>query len=221
MLLAVDTSTAQVGLAIYDGTQVISEYAWRSSQRHTVELAPAISELLTRCGLTMENVRGLGVALGPGSFTSLRVGLSLVKGLALARGLPLVGIPTLDILAAAQPSSKLPLIALIQAGRGRLAAGWYKNSRKGWQAQGPARVVTLEKLMDEVKRPVIVCGELTPEEYHELEEKADVHLASPAQSVRRPAVLAELAWESALAGNIDDAATLAPIYLHVAEPIPS
>jgi len=67
--------TAQVGLALYDGSQVIGEYAWRSSQRHTVELAPAISGLLTRCGLTMEAVSVLGVALGPGSFTSLRVGL--------------------------------------------------------------------------------------------------------------------------------------------------
>ena len=123
MLLAVDTSTAQVGLALYDGAQVIGEYAWRSSQRHTVELAPAISDLLTRCGVTMEDVRALGVALGPGSFTSLRVGLSLVKGLALSRHIPLIGIPTLDILAAAQPASKLPLVVAIQAGRGRFAVG--------------------------------------------------------------------------------------------------
>src|SRR5512146_2506000 len=98
MLLAVDTSTAQVGLALYDGSQVISEYAWRSSQRHTVELAPAIFELLNRCGLTMEDIHALGVALGPGSFTSLRVGLSLAKGFAFARHLPLIGIPTLDVL---------------------------------------------------------------------------------------------------------------------------
>src|SRR5512138_1159548 len=142
MLLAVDTSTAQMGLAIYDGSQVVSEYAWRSSQRHTVELAPAISELLKRCGSTMDDVTALGVALGPGSFTSLRVGLSLVKGLALSRHLPLVGIPTLDILAAAQPLSRLPLGVAIQAGRGRLAVGWYKRSKNGWQAKGPARVAT-------------------------------------------------------------------------------
>ncbi len=83
MLLAVDTSTAQVGLAIYDGAQVLAEYAWRSNQHHTIELAPAIAELLKRSGLTMENMLALGVALGPGSFTSLRVGLSLVKGLAI------------------------------------------------------------------------------------------------------------------------------------------
>lgn len=221
MLLAVDTSTAQVGLALYDGSQVISEYAWRSSQRHTVELAPAISELLTRCGLTMEDVRGLGVALGPGSFTSLRVGLSLVKGLALARRLPLVGIPTLDILAAAQPLSRLPLVTAIQAGRGRLASGWYKRSKNAWQAKGPARVVTVEVLLDEAKTPVIVCGEFTSGERQRLSEKPEVHLVSPAHSIRRPAVLAELAWARWQAGNVDDEATLAPIYLHVAEPIPA
>ncbi|HEY3477238.1 MAG TPA: tRNA (adenosine(37)-N6)-threonylcarbamoyltransferase complex dimerization subunit type 1 TsaB [Anaerolineales bacterium] len=223
MLLAVDTSTAQVGLAVYDGLQgqVIGEYAWRSSQRHTVELAPAVSELLARCELTMEDVRALGVALGPGSFTSLRVGLSLVKGLAFARQLPLIGIPTLDILAAAQAKSRRPLIVAIQAGRGRLAAGWYKPSRNGWQAKGMARVMTVTTLIDEVKAPVVVCAELTAEERQVLVGKAEIQLASPAQSVRRPAVLAELAWKRWQAGDTDEAATLAPIYLHVAKPIPA
>jgi tRNA threonylcarbamoyladenosine biosynthesis protein TsaB len=221
MLLAVDTSTAQVGLALYDGAQVIGEYAWRSSQRHTVELAPAISELLARCGLTMEAVHALGVALGPGSFTSLRVGLSLVKGLAFARHLPLVGIPTLNVLAAAQPLSRLPLVTAIQAGRGRFAVGWYKRSKNSWQSKAPARVVTVEALLDEVRNPAILCGEFTSGERHKLSQNPEIHLVSPAQSVRRPAVLAELAWARWQAGSVDDEATLAPIYLHVAEPIPA
>ena len=223
MLLAVDTSTAQVGIGIYDGSQVISEYTWRSAQsvHHTVELAPAISELLQRCGLTMDDVQALAVALGPGSFTSLRVGLSLVKGLAFARHLPLIGVPTLDILAAAQSSSRLPLLVAIHAGRGRLAVAWYKSSKNGWQAKGPARVVTVDALADEIKSPVILCGELSSEERQRLAEKADVRLVGPAQSVRRPAVLAELAWVRWQAGDVDDEATLAPIYLHVAEPIPA
>lgn len=221
MLLAVDTSTAQVGLAIYDGSQVVSEYAWRSSQRHTVELAPALFELLRRCGLTMDDIRALGVALGPGSFTSLRVGLSLVKGLALSRQIPLVGIPTLDILACAQPASRLPLVVAIQAGRSRLAAGWYRHSKNRWQAKGSPRVLTLATLIDEIKNPMLLCGELTAEERQMLMNKTEIRLISPSQSVRRPAVLAELAWARWQAGEIDDEATLAPIYLHVAEPIPS
>lgn len=213
MLLAVDTSTAQVGLALYDGAQVIAEYTWRSNRRHTVELAPAISELLTRCGLTMDNVHALGVALGPGSFTSLRVGLALVKGLALAKHIPLIGIPTLDILAHEQPTSKHPLLCAIQAGRGRFALGVYKSSRKGWQAQGQARVVTLEALQDEVESPSMVCGEFTVEEIQKITNE-NIHLVSPAQSMRRPAVLAELAWARWQAGDVDDEASLAPIYLH-------
>lgn len=221
MLLAVDTSTAQVGLAVYDGAQVIGEYAWRSSQRHTVELAPAVFDLLKRCGLTMDDIRALGVALGPGSFTSLRVGLSLVKGFALARSLPLIGIPTLDVLAAAQPLSKLPLLVGIQAGRGRLAAGWYRRSKGSWQAKGPARVVTLQALVDEVKSLAIVCAELTAEERQIVATNTAIQLASPAQSIRRPAVLAERAWQRWQAGDVDDRAALAPIYLHTAEPIPA
>lgn len=212
MLLAVDTSTAQVGLALYDGAQVIGELAWRSARRHTVEIAPAISDLLTRCGLTMEDVRALGAALGPGSFTSLRVGLALVKGLALSKHIPLVGIPTLDILANAQPAARHPLVCAIQAGRGRFAIGVYKSSRKGWQAQGPARVVSLEALMDEAKSPAIVCGEFPAEDIQKMKD-GNIRLVSPALSVRRPAVLAELAWARWQAGDVDDEASLAPIYL--------
>lgn len=222
MLLAVDTSTVQVGLALYDGVQVPGESVWRGPQRHTVELAPAIASLLSRSGLTMDNIQALGVALGPGSFTSLRVGLSLVKGLALARHLPIVGISTLDIVAAGQPAAKLPLLAAIQAGRGRLAVGWYKSSRKGWQSKGLPRVISAEELVYEIRTPSLVCGEFTAEDRQRLaKDEMNIHLASPAQSVRRPAVLAELAWARWQNGDVDDEATLAPVYLHTAEPIVS
>jgi len=221
MLLAVDTSTTQVGLALYDGAQVIGEFSWRSGQRHTVELAPAVAELLLRCALTINDVDALGVALGPGSFTSLRVGLALVKGIALSRHIPLIGIPTLDILARAQAPSRFPLAVAIQAGRGRYAVGWYKVSRKQWQAQGEARVVTLEALMAEVQSPSVVCGEFAAEVRQQIIENKNVRLASPVNSVRRPAVLAELAWARWQNGDVDDEASLAPIYLHTAAPIQS
>ena len=71
MLLAVDTSTTQIGLALYDGVQVGAELLWKSRHHHTVELAPAVADLLARTGLTISEVTVLGVALGPGSFTSL------------------------------------------------------------------------------------------------------------------------------------------------------
>ncbi len=219
MLLAIDTSTAQIGLALYNGAQVIAEYAWRSGHRHTTELAPAVADLLSRCALTMKDVNALGVAIGPGSFTSLRVGLAFVKGLALSRNIPLIGIPTLDILARAQPVAKLPLAVALQAGRGRFALGWYKVSRKRWQAQSEARVVTLEALMAEVKSPALLGGEFTAEDRQVLLKNESISLISPMNSIRRPAMLAELAWARWQNNDVDEPASLAPIYLHTAEPI--
>jgi tRNA threonylcarbamoyladenosine biosynthesis protein TsaB len=222
MLLAVDTSTKQMGLALYDGAQVIGELLWHSRHYHTVELAPAVADLLTRSGLKMDAIQALGIALGPGSFTSLRVGLAFVKGLALARHLPIIGVPTLDVVAEAQDVRDMPLAAVLQAGRSRLALGWYEASDAGWRSKDSLTVTTADELADKIRKPTIVCGELTREERQRLARKrVNVQLASPARCVRRPAVLAELAWERWQDGAQDEAASLAPIYLHVADPIPS
>lgn len=216
MLLAIDTSTAQVGLALYDGTRVLGEMTWTTRQHHTTELAPALAGLLARCGSSMDMVNALAVAVGPGSFTSLRVGLAFVKGLALARHIPIIGISTLDIIAAAQPPAKKPLIAVIQAGRTRLAYSVYQAQKKAWQAEGELRSGTVDELIAGIESPTIVAGEFTADERLKLSKKKQVTLASPANCVRRPSVLAELAWTRFQNDDVDDAASLAPVYLHVA-----
>lgn len=216
ILIAVDTSTAQVGLAVYDGDQVLGEMTWTTRQHHTTELASALSGLLNRCGVTMDMVHAAAVAIGPGSFTSLRVGLSLVKGIALARNLPLIGIPTLDVIAAAQPVTEHPLIAVLQAGRKRIAIGGYQSDGMSWQAEGGVRSGTVDELLEEIESPTIVAGELHPEDRKKMSKKKKILLASPAYCVRRSSILAELAWARWRADDVDDAAALAPIYLHVA-----
>ena len=221
MLLAIDTSTQWMGLALFDGTQVVGETVWQTHNHHTVELAPAIHEMLTRCGLKPTDLQAIGVALGPGSFTSLRIGLAVAKGMALALHVPVVGVPTLDIVAAAEPLSDLTLAAVLQAGRGRLAVGWYANVMGSWQAQGDARVTNVDELSDAIRRPTLVVGELNAHERQVLARKRrNVLLASPAHAVRRPAFLAEIAWRRWQAGTIADVVTLSPIYLHLAEAIP-
>ncbi len=230
MLLAIDTSTARIGLALYDGNQVAGECVWHSGLHHTQELAPALAELLRRVELKVEQVLALGVAIGPGSFTSLRVGLAFAKGLALARHIPVIGIPTLDVVAAAIPAadaaaggSQNPrLAALLQAGRGRVAVGWYQVANNGWQATGPAAVMTADELAESIHRRVLICGELTAEDRQRLARKfRNITLASPAQCVRRPAILAELAWKKWQDGKMDPVASLSPIYLHLAGGLPA
>lgn len=221
MLLAIDTSTRLTGVALYDGVQVLSEVAWYSREHQTVELAPVVSEIMGRVGIKPEAIKAIGVALGPGSFTGLRIGLALAKGLALSWHASLIGVPTLDVVASAQPLAAMPLAAVLQAGRGRLAVGWYAVQAGHWKAQGSPELMDAASLAERIQSPVMVCGELNDEERRVLARKRkNVVLASPARSLRYPSFLAELAWQRYRVGQADDPASLAPIYLHVGDPIP-
>ncbi len=222
MLLAIDTSTRNVGIAVYDGIQVISEAIWTSQDYHTVELAPAIAEILSRAGHQIQDIKLLAVACGPGSFTGLRIGLAVAKGMALACHIPIIGIPTLDIVAESQPISEgIRLAAVLQAGRERLAVGWYTASDGHWQLAPPIEIMDALKLTRLINEPTLVCGELTEEQQRTVARKyKNVILASPAHSIRRPSLLAELAWKRWQAGELDDPATLSPTYLNIGQPIP-
>ncbi len=220
MLLALDTSTQWIGLALFDGVQVLGEEIWQTHNHHTVEIAPAIQRLMSRCAVLPSALEGIGVALGPGSFTSLRIGLAVAKGMALALHLPVAGIPSLDVLAAGQPLRDLPLAAVLQSGRNKLALGWYDAVDGAWQSRGEAEVTTAEALTASIHKPTLVAGELTAAERQTLARKRrNVVLASPAQSMRRPSVLAELAWARLKAGQADEVILLSPIYLRTIEAI--
>ncbi len=221
MLLALDTSTQTIGIALFDGAQVVGESIWKTQNHHTVEVAPALKELWDRCGVKANDIQAIGVALGPGSFTSLRIGLAVAKGMALSLRIPVVGVPTLDILAAAQPRSENPLAVLLQVGRGRVAVGWYKWARHSWETQGSIEVKTVETFSDGIETPTMVCGELTaPERQILARKRKNVLLSSPAASLRRPSYLAEIAWRRWKTGKTDQVIPLAPIYIHTGEVIP-
>lgn len=221
MLLAIDTSTRVVGIALYDGVQVLGEVVWVGRDHHTSELAPTVAATLARARLGVDALQALAVATGPGSFTGLRIGLALAKGMALALRIPLIGVRTLDALAAAQPVGDLSLAAVLRAGRGRLAVGWYRPQDGAWTPSGEVEALALEEFSRRIGQPTLVCGELSEEERRALGRKRrNVLLASPVQSLRRPSYLAELGWRRWQAGQVDDPVTLAPFYLHHHEAIP-
>lgn len=221
IILSIDTSTKTVGLALYDGVMVLSEMIWTTRDHHTVELAPAVADILAKSGLQVSALSAVGLSLGPGSFTGLRIGMGLAKGLCLARHLPLVGIPTLDALAASQPLRDIPMTAVLQAGRGRLAVGRYQAEEYAWVPVGDIEVLTPRELLGRVRKTTYICGELSQTDRRILSRKhKKVILASPAQSLRRPGFLAELGWRRWQSGAVDDPASLSPIYIHRNEPIP-
>jgi tRNA threonylcarbamoyladenosine biosynthesis protein TsaB len=214
VLLAIDTSTSWISLALYDGISVLYETTWQSQQHHTVELAPAIDQLFGRTGFQPADLTGVAVAIGPGSFTSLRIGLAAAKGLALALKVPLVGVPSLDILAAAQPLDELPLIAVLHAGRTRLAYVTYLVEGDAWQPQHEPAAIDAKDLVKSISSPTLIAGELSEEARSVLGRRwKNAMLAQPAHCLRRAGYLAEIGWERLMSDRVDDPVTLAPIYL--------
>jgi tRNA threonylcarbamoyladenosine biosynthesis protein TsaB len=218
MFLAIDTATRQVSLALHDGLSVVAEVSWRTDSYHSVELAPQTALMLRRAKVDPARLAGLAVAIGPGSYTALRIGLGLAKGLGLAHGVPLCGVSTFDILMRAQPQAEGKALAILQAGRRRISAAPYRWQLPGaWEAAGDMRVLEWSMLADELATetdfPVFVCGEIDEAGHDWLRRLKDrVQLASPAQSLRRAGYLAEIGWERLRQHRMDSAATLAPVY---------
>lgn len=223
MILAIDTSTQWLSLALYDSENEVFpfEKTWRSTRRHTIELAPAVAEILHDGGIVAKDLPAIAIATGPGSFTSLRIGLAFAKGMALANHAALIGVPSLDVLAFSIPAASMPLICVLQAGRSKLAARRYQYD-EGWITHGEIFVTSPQQLSEEIETDTLICGEMNAEERRLVGRKwKKAHVYPPSLSVRRASYLAEIAAQKLASGHTDDSMTLAPIYLHTADPIPN
>ena len=215
MILAIDTATRWTGLALHDGANVIAEHGWRSTNRQSVELAPEIARVLGRAGLPAESLKGIAVALGPGSYTGLRIGLGLAKGMALAHQAPLIGVPTLDIVAAALSQMPGKLIVVVEAGRHRITVGTYEwHSSQGWQAQESPVNMTWDELLEQLSAPAVLTGEISPQAMKRIRAAGrGLRAVRAVDRVRRAGYLAEVAWQRLRKGRVDNAADLTPIYM--------
>src|SRR5579864_6640735 len=125
LLLALDTSTRQASVALCSEDDFLGEYTWHVGNNHSVELLDRVRRLMAECGKTMTELDGVAVATGPGSFNGLRVALAAAKALAFALKKPLLGMSTLDIIAAQQRQWHGPICAVLEAGRSELYAACY------------------------------------------------------------------------------------------------
>lgn len=213
MLLAIDTSTTLTGLALY-AEAPLAECVWDSGRNHTAQILPQLDLLLRQVGATQADLRAVAVALGPGSWSGLRVGMSLAKGLALAGDLALLGVPTLDVLAYQHVPCTLPIYPLIRLGRDRFAGAEFRGRGK-LERRSPDRNVTLAELCEGIAERALFCGDLDAAAHEQIRQvlASRASFPPPAANLRRPAFLAELAWQRYQAGERDDLTLLEPIYL--------
>lgn len=198
MLLAIDTATQMLSIALHDGAELVAELTLKPVRPHTVELAPLIDETLARTGTAREALSLLAVTVGPGTYSGLRVGVSLAKGLASALDCPLIGVTTLAITAAGQPNVRGDLIAVATAGRARITAQRFAWNKRGWQPQGEPSNSRWDELLPTLDTPVVLCGEIDADARAQIEAAQasgqPITLSTAGWRLRRAGWLAEVAW---------------------------
>jgi tRNA threonylcarbamoyladenosine biosynthesis protein TsaB len=210
ILLAIDTCTKRASIALRDETTLRAEMTWECQRQETATVSARIRDLMQSSHIEAQDVGAIAVAIGPGSFTGVRCGLAIGKGMAVARSLPMIGVTAFDVIAHAQPNHGMPMLAVLEAGRSRVAACCYE-----WQDGAPAVasdwwLQSWSELSEAIEPPMWVCGDLPSQLLSVVQGKATV---APAWlNLRRAGVLADLAHARWQRGEIGDAMTLTAIY---------
>lgn len=161
-VIGIDTATPVTGVAVGSEAGILAAMAVRNDRAHAELLAPMIRQVLERAGLDHAELAAIAVGTGPGLFTGLRVGVSTAKALAQAWRLPVVGVPSLDLLAFACRHAAGPVCAVIDGRRGEVFAAVYQPGGDGVERLGDHRVLRPEELAEELSalgEPVLLCGE--------------------------------------------------------------
>ena len=215
MLLAIDTATRFASVGLYAASGIQAEASWRSDNNHTIEMLPEIERLVARAGIGVADLTAIAVCQGPGSFTGLRIGMAIAKGLALGLDIPILAIPALEVVAYAAGDPGTRIWSVIELGRGRLCVAPYRFVDGLPQPEQELMRVSTGEWEIETAEPVLVTGEVNAKLADRLLAQPNAELlaiSSLAASVRRAGYLAELAWYRLEEGEFDDLDTLSPVY---------
>jgi len=211
-VLAVETSTLAGGVALLDGERLVAEYLLDVGIAHSERLMAAVDRVLADARWTARDLAGLAVAVGPGSFTGLRIAVSTVKGLALALGLPIAAVPTLDAMAAAVPWASLPVCPVLDARKGEVYASRYHWEDGAMRRDWEYTALAPEALAERLKEPTLLVGGGAAGI-----DSPYARLAPPPRRLPSPACVGALGLARLRLGEVVGPAALTPFYLRPSE----
>jgi tRNA threonylcarbamoyladenosine biosynthesis protein TsaB len=237
LLLALDTSTRLSSIALCREDELLGEYTWHAGTNHSVELLENIRRLMIECQLSLPQIEAVAVATGPGSFNGVRVALAAAKALAFSLKKTLVGVSTLEVIAAQQPWWPGPVCAVLEAGRSELYAACYRFQGEP-QGDEPFHIERVSEYLlfspeqlvahireqanlwgvntdDEQKGYWLFCGELKELSSQVLHEQMQgrCRVVRGIQASRHASTLSVLALQRLREGKLDDPLLLEPLYL--------
>jgi len=218
-LLSIDTSNYALGVALLDGNQVIGEYITNLKKNHSVRVMPAVETLMKDCDVKPSDLSKIVVAKGPGSYTGVRIGVTIAKTLAWTLNIPLTGVSSLEVLAASAGRYFEGVISpIFDARRGQIYTGLYQFSEGKLLTKNKDQLVLSKEWAAELKEmseKVLFIGNDLPLHRETLEEILGTQavFAEITEHNPRPAELALLGRDK----EVEDIHSFVPNYIRLAE----
>ena len=159
LILGIDTSTKYLGLALSEGGRLLGELNLEVGRELSDKLISTLNNFLKKHKKDIIDIKGFSVGIGPGSFTGLRIGISTIKGFALAQNLPIVGISSLDILAEGiSPKGTQHVCSIVDARRNLVYSCMYTKSPK-LQRLSKYQLICIDDLLKRIRSETIFAGD--------------------------------------------------------------
>lgn len=216
LILAIDSSTQAGTVSLIKEDRLIGESLLNLEQTHSQRLMPQVVDLIKSCNYQPQDLDGIGVTRGPGSFTGTRIGLATAKTLAQSLDLPVVGVSTLRVLAYSLRYVKGHICPVIDARGGRLFACLYRCA-DGLTVKFEEKMLEVEKLLDKlsgIEGSIYFVGEITNDYKQQIKQQlSEAQFMTDLFNLPRGGAVAEIARDRLQAGKADDLLALTPNYL--------
>lgn len=215
-ILALDTSTKSISTAVSDDLILLSEITVINEKTHSVKAMDLIQKVLALSGLEIKDLDGFAVCLGPGTFTGLRIGISVIQGMGAATGKPIIGVSSLETLARQVSGPGVNLICpLVDARRGEVYGSLYRNRAGALDPLTHEQVAKPLRILRRVSEPVLITGSGAELYRHEITEKMGklAFFASGNRNIIHASTIAFLGLSRFKQKKFDDSHVLVPRYI--------
>ena len=220
-ILAIDTATQVSSVAVLKEGRLLAELTMQGKLTHSETLLPHIEQVLKMAAVAKEELTGIAVSNGPGSFTGLRIGLAAAKAMSYVLGIPLVGVSTLQALAYQLPAPGVRGMCLLDAQKGNAyveSYRWENNSLQVVDSVQVAKITDIVAACANMNEQVILLGDAVQKKVAgKLELPANVSVAPPHIVMPRAACVAMLGQAKLMAGETDNVMDLEPVYIRRSE----
>lgn len=225
-ILAIETSTKRLGIAIADEDSILAEYKGDAALRHAQDVIPNIDGLLKKIGSKLGEIDAFAISIGPGSFTGLRVGVSTLKGFNLVTEIPIITVPTLDVIAHNALDLSGRICVIVDAKKNNLYTSLYRAEGGGIIKVWDYSLVSTDELIEMVQKEkkrnpqedILFLGDGIERHGKAIEDRLKgVRLAERELWFPDAKVVANLAKKKFVTKEFEDPDRLVPMYIYSRE----